>query len=140
MIDSRVIPVVAAVIRSGEKALISRRSDATHADCDCPDHDETHGKWEFPGGKVEAGESLEDAVLREVAEELGRGVAVSVSEVVHAQINTYASRTPYLVVYFLCTPTSPFAVRYGVEIAWVDQVTAKGYDCLPGTVEVLSLV
>jgi 8-oxo-dGTP diphosphatase len=38
---------------------------------------EAAGRWEFPGGKVDAGESPEDAAVRETAEELGCGIAVT---------------------------------------------------------------
>ena len=34
------------------------------------------GKWEFPGGKPEAGESLNDAIVREIKEELGVSISV----------------------------------------------------------------
>ena len=49
-----------AVLRDG-RALAARRSD---------------GGWEFPGGKVEPGETPQDAAVREVAEELGCAVEV----------------------------------------------------------------
>jgi mutator protein MutT len=54
------IPVVAAVLRRGGKVLIARR----------PAGKRHGGMWEFPGGKVFGGESLLDAVRRELAEEL----------------------------------------------------------------------
>lgn len=63
------IKVVAAVISNSEgRMLITRRA---------PDKI-FPGEWEFPGGKVEEGESAEDALLREIQEELG--VAVSIGD------------------------------------------------------------
>lgn len=54
--------VAAAVIRDGEgRVLIAKR----------PAHKHQGGLWEFPGGKVEAGETARDALARELAEELG---------------------------------------------------------------------
>jgi len=55
------IIVAAAVIRRGRAYLLTRRLPGSHM----------AGFWEFPGGKVEAGESPAEAVEREVAEEVG---------------------------------------------------------------------
>lgn len=54
------IVVVAAVIRDGDRYLVCRR----------PAHKRHGGLWEFPGGKVEEGETPADAVRRELKEEL----------------------------------------------------------------------
>ena len=63
------VHVAAAVIRGVDgRVLIARRPDDKHQG----------GLWEFPGGKVEPGESPEDAVHREIREELG--VAVELGE------------------------------------------------------------
>lgn len=55
------VNVVAAVIRRDGKILITQRFDNVHLP----------GLWEFPGGKVEAGEMQEVALEREIREELG---------------------------------------------------------------------
>jgi 8-oxo-dGTP diphosphatase len=56
------VPVVAAAIRDGDGRLLLQQ---------CPPHKRHAGLWEFPGGKVEIGETLRFALCREVAEELG---------------------------------------------------------------------
>jgi 8-oxo-dGTP diphosphatase len=55
------IPVTAAVIRRGDTVLVARR----------PPGDRLAGHWEFPGGKLEAGETPEQCLARELLEELG---------------------------------------------------------------------
>jgi 8-oxo-dGTP diphosphatase len=55
------VRVLAAVIRRGERVLLCRR----------PSHKRHGGLWEFPGGKLETGESPLDAARRELDEELG---------------------------------------------------------------------
>lgn len=57
--------VTAAVIRDGDKVLVARRQSGHLA-----------GKWEFPGGKLEPGESPKECLARELKEELGIEVAV----------------------------------------------------------------
>ena len=58
--------VVAAIICRDGKILITRRPDSVHLP----------GLWEFPGGKVEPGETLKAALMREIREELGLSVIV----------------------------------------------------------------
>ena len=55
----KTIEVVAAIIKKQDKIFITRRSYGEFADM-----------WEFPGGKVEEGESLYTAIEREIKEEL----------------------------------------------------------------------
>ena len=59
------INVVAAIIKSGNKVFITKRG-----------HGEFKGKWEFLGGKIEPSETGEEAVVREIKEELRSTVKV----------------------------------------------------------------
>ncbi|MFN3407120.1 MAG: NUDIX domain-containing protein, partial [Caldimicrobium sp.] len=54
------LKVVSALIQKQGKVLLVRR----------PLHKKRGGLWEFPGGKVEKGETLEEAIVRELQEEL----------------------------------------------------------------------
>jgi|UniRef100_UPI00404A9DA5 mutator protein MutT len=59
--NSKPIPVVCALIERDGRVLVAQR----------PAHKHLPFKWEFPGGKVEPGESAETAIVREIREELG---------------------------------------------------------------------
>lgn len=61
MNSSDVVHVVAAIFVKGGKVLACRRAP----------HKSSPGLWEFPGGKVEAGESASAALKREIKEEMG---------------------------------------------------------------------
>ena len=61
----KTIEVVAAIIRDGERIFATQRG-----------YGEFKDMWEFPGGKVEVGERLEDALMREIREELDMEIGV----------------------------------------------------------------
>ncbi|HYZ48122.1 MAG TPA: (deoxy)nucleoside triphosphate pyrophosphohydrolase [Sphingomonas sp.] len=63
--DSLLIVVAAALVHSDGLVLVQQRAP----------HRSMAGLWEFPGGKVELGETPEQALVRELAEELGIGLA-----------------------------------------------------------------
>ncbi len=61
----KTIEVVAAIIRKGDKIFATERGYGPWKDW-----------WEFPGGKMEAGESPEEALVREIREELSADIAI----------------------------------------------------------------
>lgn len=87
--------------------------------------DQAHpGKWEFPGGKREPGESLPDCLRRELREELGIEAEIG-REVWHAE-HTYPQRDPVALTFFV-VPAFRGALQNRVfaDIRWVG-VSALG--------------
>ena len=70
----KTINVVAAVIRDEDKVLATARG-----------YGEYKGWWEFPGGKIESGETSKEALIREIQEELD----------IHIEINEYITTVEY---------------------------------------------
>ena len=101
--------VVAAVIERQDRRLLigQRRRDDT-----------SPLKWEFPGGKVENGETPEEALARELKEELGATLIKSmpIGHVVHK----YAETTDELEILFWAAEIAPgeLTPRSFEQIAW----------------------
>jgi 8-oxo-dGTP diphosphatase len=114
------IEVVAAVIRDeAGRYLITRRREGTHL----------AGLWEFPGGKREPGETLEQSLVRELREELGADFAIT------GPVETV--RWPYpgktVVLHFLACRHVRGAIepREGQLMEWVSPAALRGYDFPP---------
>ncbi len=102
----RAIVVSAAVIERGGAFLLTRRAEAAHLG----------GLWEFPGGKVEHDESIEDALVREIREELGCDVQVGVP--VLTTRHTYPDLHVEL-HFFEAALTGDPTPQLGQEMRWV---------------------
>ena len=87
-IDMKIINVVAAIIKKNNKVFITQRG-----------HGEFKGKWEFPGGKIEVGESPEDAIVREIKEELKYNIEVVR---LYDEINDIHGDKTFNVKFFIC--------------------------------------
>ena len=92
------------------------------------------GYWEFPGGKVEAGESIEQALRRELQEEIGVTIAsaepwkVEMFDYPHALVRLHFCRVHRW--------SGDFEMREGQQMAW-ETLPVRSAPVLPGTVPVL---
>lgn len=114
--------VVAALVRDPSgRTLLSRRRD------DQP----MGGLWELPGGKVEEGESPEEALRREVEEELGVGCRVG--RIWDVVFHRYPAFDLLMLVYACELDGEPHAVEVA-ELAWVEPGRIGGWPVLPADV------
>lgn len=89
-IDKSVVHVAVGVVEdSNGRLLIARRADSAHQG----------GLWEFPGGKVEAKETVRQALARELKEELG--ICVERAQPLLQISHDYADKTVLLDVFFV---------------------------------------
>lgn len=102
----REVTVVAAVIEHDRAFLLTRRLQGTHLE----------GLWEFPGGKVEPGESHAAALCREVREELA--VHCVVGDLVQSVSHTYPEKVVHLHFYRCRIEGIPQPVL-GQQMQWV---------------------
>ena len=88
------------------RVLITRRAPQTHQG----------GLWEFPGGKVEPGETIVDALARELKEELG--VTVLISEPFMTVEHDYGDQCVCLAVYCVTSWRGEPSGMEGQPLAW----------------------
>lgn len=107
---------VGVILDGARRVLVSRRADDAHQG----------GLWEFPGGKVEAGESLATALARELREELGidLGRTSALLEVRH----DYGDKRVRLDVHVVWDFTGEPRPREGQPLAWVTPGELARYD------------
>lgn len=101
------IDVTAAIIKRGGKFLIAKRARGKHL----------AGKWEFPGGKIEVGESPESCLRRELEEEFG--ITAKVTDFVAESIFDYGDRKVRLLGYYANYISGEFRLNAHDEIAWI---------------------
>ena len=116
--------VVAAVIeRDGKVLICRRRPGARHA-----------LKWEFPGGKVEPGESPRAALARELDEELG--IRAAIGGEIASYPYQYPGRQPIRLRFFRVVEfAGEMQNREFADIRWEDRAKLPEYDFLEGDVE-----
>ena len=121
------IVVTAAIVKDHGRYFVTRRLKGTHLE----------GLWEFPGGKIEAGESLADGLRRELQEELG--TEVEVGEEVFTVTHHYPERSVEL--HFLaCTFLSAPVPLLGQEMRWVPREELRSLEFPPADEELIRVL
>jgi 8-oxo-dGTP diphosphatase len=126
--DRPLVPCVGGIVhdRSGRLLLIRRGQEPSR------------GLWSVPGGRVEPGETLAEAVEREVLEETGLRVRAG-REVGRIRID--AATVVYDVADLACAPLDddalPVAGDDAVDVVFADAATLAGLPCTPRLVETL---
>jgi 8-oxo-dGTP diphosphatase len=120
------LQVVAAIIEREGKVLICRRKP-----------EQSHAlKWEFPGGKVEAGETPEQALVRELEEELAIGRAVGRD--IHRCAFAYPGASPIELIFYRLESYSGEPVnRVFHQMCWASPCELQNFDFLEGDVRFL---
>lgn len=113
------ITVVAAIIYKNNKFLIAKRK---------PDK-KLGGYWEFPGGKVEFGENPEDAVKREIKEELG--IQIRVDKNIGESIYEYDFGSINLKGYVCSYLSGKVIFNDHTEVKWIDIDNINKYKMAP---------
>jgi len=122
------IEVVAAIIRKDDKILITLRPDNVHL----------ARLWEFPGGKVEAGESLQMALRREIREELG--IEIRVDDKLLTLDYDYPTRSVRL-HFFYCAVIDGDAQPLKVaDLQWVNPQDLGDYEFPPADAELINVL
>ena len=121
---SKRIVVVAAVIEQDGRFLVARRLAGTHL----------AGYWEFPGGKVHAGESQDAALRREISEELNTGIS-NTRRIFHTE-HAYPERIVELHFYRGELTAEPHPML-GQELRWITREEFDALDFPPADAELI---
>lgn len=109
------LPVIAAIIRQDDQVLLCQRKIGALA-----------GKWEFPGGKLENGETPEECLVREIEEELG--ITIEVDDIYQA-VHTQYEHGDFLIIGYLARHVEgEISLRVHSACAWVDMGRLMDYD------------
>jgi 8-oxo-dGTP diphosphatase len=122
------LAVCCAVIREGARLLVVQR----------PEHKADSLKWEFPGGKVEAGESEEACIKREIREELG--VEIQLHGRLRCSFLQGESKAIKLIGFLATVETGKLELKEHKAAQWVRPDELEGIDVCEADRELVAIL
>ncbi len=124
--DKPIINVTCAIIQNEGKVFAAQRSASMRLPL----------KWEFPGGKIDAGETDEQCILRELKEELG--INGEIIERLNACAFEYEHNIVNLIPFIVRQKDGVIALTEHAQYIWADIPTLKQLDWAPADIPILN--
>lgn len=120
----KTVRVVAAVIRSEDKIFATARG-----------YGEFRGQWEFPGGKIEPGETRQEALVREIQEELD--VKIEVGDLIDTIEYDYPSFHLSMDCFWCNVTEGEITLKEAEDARWLSKDELYSVDWLPADMELI---
>jgi 8-oxo-dGTP diphosphatase len=121
------VVVTAAIVEDHDRYFVTRRQKGVHLE----------GLWEFPGGKCQPGESLEESLRRELKEEVGANAVIG--KEIFTVTHDYPERSVEL-HFFSCTLLNAPVPLLGQEMRWVAREELTSLEFLPADEELIKVL
>ena len=123
----KIVRVVAAVIRDGDRIFATARG-----------YGEYKGWWEFPGGKIEAGETPEEALVREIHEELD--TEIRVGELIDTIEDDYPTFHLSMDCFWAEVIAGRLVLKEAEDARWLTKETLESVQWLPADQTIIDAI
>ena len=123
----KVIRVAAAVIRDGNRILTTQRG-----------YGDFKGGWEFPGGKIEEGEMPQEALVREIEEELG--IEIVVGDLIDTVEYDYPTFHLSMDCFWAEIVTGDVVLKEHEAAKWLTKETLDSVEWLPADTSIIAYI
>lgn len=127
MSNRKIVKVVAAVIREGDKIFATQRG-----------YGELKGGWEFPGGKVEENETPQEALVREIKEELE--VEIKVENLIDTIEYDYPTFHLSMDCFWAQITSGDVVLKEHDAAKWLTKETLDSVEWLPADITLIEMI